>query len=1269
MDLKTPRKHPLADGKEMGRLIREHNWAATPLGSPSHWPQSLQMAISMMLEARFPMAIAWGDDFILFYNDGYRPILGATKHPALGKRTAEVFAESWQEIIGPLFEKAMAGASVGFTDFPIPLDRYGYLEECYFEFSYSHIQDENGGVGGVLVAATETTQRVVGERRIKMLQALAARMVESRAPEQVCQLAASALAENRADLPFALLYLLSSDGAQTRLEGTAHLSPGTAASPESIRLSDSDAPWPLQSVASNGKPQLVEFFPPEIAAPIAALGSKAHPAPQTALVLPMAQAGKEGLAGFLVAGINPRRKLDDDYRAFLQLAAGQIAAGLASARAYQEAEERARALAELDQAKTVFFHNISHEFRTPLTLTLGPLEALLDDRSDPLSPPQRAQIELARRNALRQLKLVNALLDFARIEAGRSEAVYEPTNLPQLTTDLASTFRELVEKAGLQLIVECPPISEPIAVDRQMWEKIVLNLLSNAFKFTFTGSIRVALHAAEDDVELVVQDTGVGVSEQDLPHIFERFYRALPARTRIQEGAGIGLSLVQELVHLHEGTITIQSQEGVGTTFTIRIPRRSDRTSTPQKVEATPQHSSPELQAPPYVEEAMHWLAETQQKMVEHVNKLETFPISGAYTETQQPDRDAHPGHVLVVDDNADMRAYLQRLLSPTYQVELAANGRQALTIAREQHADLIISDVVQPELDGFTLLKELRADPSTADIVVMLLSARTGEEAIVEGLGLGAEDYLVKPFSARELLARVALRMEMARLHKRTRQARAHLHALLMQAPAIICVLRGPEHIHELANPLYIQTLGSRPILGKSIREAVPELEGQGYFEMLDQVYTTGKAITGIEAKVDLENNTTGQNEEHFFNFVYQPLTSTSSEVEGILVHGVEVTEEVRARRQLATSEARFRFLAEEMPQKVFMANPNGDVNYFNPQWTAFTGQPFEEIRNWGWTRFVHPEDVEENVRRWRHSIKTGEPFYTEHRFRRADGVYLWHMSRAIPIRDDRGHIIQWIGSNTEIEEQKQLEGRKNEFLHMVSHDLRSPLAAMKGNLQFSQRKLSRLQSIIKDAQEPIPQTLDEVSELVVRALRQIDIQNRLIGDLLDISRIQSGQLDLNLKLCNLVSLVQEIVQDHQAASPGRSITFSLPETGEAIMTLVDADRIGQVVSNYLTNALKYSAASAPVIVGVQRNSNTARVWVRDQGPGLSPQQKQRIWERFYKAPGIAITSGAGHGIGLGLYICQTLIQHHNGEVGVESIQGEGSTFWFTLPLLDGTP
>ena len=297
--------------------------------------------------------------------------------------------------------------------------------------------------------------------------------------------------------------------------------------------------------------------------------------PQQALLLPINSAGEEQPYGFLVVGINPLRPLDDNYQGFLLLLSGQIATASTSACAYQEAQERAHMLAELDRAKTTFFSNVSHEFRTPLTLSLGPLEAVLSDENHPLSQEQRTHLEMVRRNGLRQLKLVNTLLDFARIEAGRMEASYVPTDLAQLTRDLASTFRSAIEHAGLHFLVQCEPLAEAIYVDREMWEKIVLNLLSNAFKFTLSGSIHVALSLSGDMVELQVQDTGVGMSTESLSHLFERFYRVRQVQARTQEGSGIGLSLVHELVRFHAGTITAQSTEGVGTTFCVRLPRGS----------------------------------------------------------------------------------------------------------------------------------------------------------------------------------------------------------------------------------------------------------------------------------------------------------------------------------------------------------------------------------------------------------------------------------------------------------------------------------------------------------------------------------------------------------------------------------------------------------------------------------------------------------------------------------------------------------------------
>src|ERR1019366_8376164 len=262
--------------------------------------------------------------------------------------------------------------------------------------------------------------------------------------------------------------------------------------------------------------------------------------------------------GVFIAALNPYRQLDASYSGFLDLIAGQIAASFANATAYEEERKRAEALAELDRAKTAFFSNVSHELRTPLTLILGPIEDALTSKT----PPSEQALDMLHRNALRLLKLVNGLLDFVRIEAGRLRGSYEPTDLSALTRQLASVFRSAMERGGLRLTVECPPLPEPVYVDREMWEKVVLNLLSNALKSTFEGEIRVTMRSTSGQALLSVIDTGTGISEIDLPHLFERFRRVESVRRRSHEGSGIGLALVRELVEMHGGAITVESALG-----------------------------------------------------------------------------------------------------------------------------------------------------------------------------------------------------------------------------------------------------------------------------------------------------------------------------------------------------------------------------------------------------------------------------------------------------------------------------------------------------------------------------------------------------------------------------------------------------------------------------------------------------------------------------------------------------------------------------------
>jgi signal transduction histidine kinase len=458
-------------------------------------------------------------------------------------------------------------------DLLLILDRKLPREEGYFTFSYGPIRDEGGSVGGIFCTCYETTGRVVGERRLKTLRDLGRTELRT-SVEAACEAAAGTLAENQADIPFALIYLV--EGPSARLTTARGLRMDDAAAPVRIALnslSDTERTRPFRSVFEKGSAELVtnatEIF--------GDLPGGVWPEPsREALVIPIPAAGHTACAGFLISGLSPCRPLDADYRTFLELVAGHIGTSIANVRAYDAERKRAEALAEIDQTKTQFFSNVSHEFRTPLTLMLGPLEDALG--SPDLPADTRQQLDIVRRNSLRVLKLVNSLLDFSRIEAGRMHAVYEPTDLATFTTELTSVFRSAVEKAALRLTVDCPTLPRPALVDRGMWEEIVLNLLSNAFKFTYTGEIVVRLRNTETHVELTVVDTGIGIAENDLPKLFERFHRVTGAPGRTHEGSGIGLALVQDLVRLHGGSVSVESVYGQGSTFRLR---RSDRSVRP----------------------------------------------------------------------------------------------------------------------------------------------------------------------------------------------------------------------------------------------------------------------------------------------------------------------------------------------------------------------------------------------------------------------------------------------------------------------------------------------------------------------------------------------------------------------------------------------------------------------------------------------------------------------------------------------------------------
>ena len=448
------------------------------------------------------------------------------------------------------------------------------------------------------------------------------------------------------------------------------------------------------------------------------------------------------------------RRLNDELEKRVEERTAEI---LQANRKLRSANEK---LADLNRDKTAFFSNISHEFRTPLTLMLGPLEDALA-RPDYPAAADREALTMVHRNALRLLQLVNMLLDFSRIEVGRIQAVYEPTDLAHLTADLASVFRSAVERAGMTLEIDCAPLADSVYVDIEMWGKIVLNLLSNALKFTLEGGIKVRLAETDGMAELAVIDTGIGIEPHELPNLFDRFHRVREVKGRIFEGAGISLSLVHELVKLHGGNVSVESTPGQGTTFTVRLPLGTAHLPA-DRIGASRTRTLTTMETASFVEEASRFLS-GRDWLTGEAEEGEKAPAALSGNAEPRTPEAGRRSCILLVDDNADMRAYLLRLLEKHYDITTAADGETALAAALAAPPDLVLSDVMMPRMDGFELLRALRRTPETATVPVILLSALAGEESRVEGMEAGADDYLVKPFSPRELLARVKAHLELA--------------------------------------------------------------------------------------------------------------------------------------------------------------------------------------------------------------------------------------------------------------------------------------------------------------------------------------------------------------------------------------------------------------------------------------------------------------------------------------------------------------------------
>lgn len=1253
---------------EMADLLRSFPWESTSLGPAETWPQSLKTAIRIMMTSRQPIWIGWGQDLIYFYNDPYKSVIGG-RHPwALRKPVKEVWGEIWAEI-GPMLATAMSGTEGTYVEEQLLImERNGYPEETYYTFSYSPIPDDNNNVGGIICANTDDTQRVISERQLALLSYLAAQIVDTKSWRSACENSMAALRSNQYDLPFAALYLKEADGMAYSLCGVSGIERDHPAAPS--QLTAESSPWPLDNVVH--QITLIDLLAQHFGNLPTGVWKEA---PKSAAILPILPNGETGRSGFLLVGLNPFRLFDDNYQSFLGLVAGQISAAIANALAYEEERKRAEALAEIDKAKTIFFSNVSHEFRTPLTLMLGPLKHVLDNNE--LREDIRMDLKVVHRNGLRLLKLVNSLLDFSRVEAGRMQAVYAPEDLAVLTADLASNFRSACERTGLDLSIDCAPLPRPVYVDRDLWEKIVFNLLSNAFKFTFKGGISVVLRAKSDSAILQVSDTGVGIAQEDQAKIFERFRRVENSSGRSHEGTGIGLALVKELVKLHGGSIHLNSAAGRGTTFTVEIPFGKNHLPQDQ-ISSERAKVSTATRAEAFVEEALRWLPDNAASTAESTNQRQ---------------------RILLADDNADMRVYIQRILSDAYHVVAVGDGRAVLEEIKRQRPDLILSDVMMPKLDGFGLLKELRGKRETRDIPIILLSARAGEEARIEGLEAGADDYLVKPFSARELKARVQgiLMKEEERYEQEQ-----HFHMIADSSPAILWTTNAEGECTYLSRQWYELTGGAAPQdLGfewfKKIHAndfeveefLIATAERRPFRSEFRLRQKNGEYIWVISA-----GSPRYDNQNRFIGFVGCVFDITDRRRMEIVmdgqrralemsVAGVPLTEilDVFAKTvELQSSSDVYAsiLLLDETGERLWHGAAPSLPESYNRSVNGIFVRP--DAGSCGTAVYRRENVMVGDIERdplWRdfkdlalsHNLRAcwSMPIFSTEGKPLATFALYYANTMTSPSPGDRlavevlgGTAALIIDKNIDMRlrreaEQKLRESeaalreadkRKDEFLATLAHELRNPLAPISNALKIMDMSHN-------------PSAVNEMRELINRQLVQMV---RLVDDLMDVSRITCGKVELRKERLSLSRVLQNTIEVVQSMVVERQQTLRLHFPEDEIWLDADFTRLSQIFTNILNNASKYTPVGGLIEVTVETNGAEVVVSVQDNGMGIPPDKLPFIFEMFSQvADHLDRTHG---GLGIGLTLVEQLLRMHGGRVEAFSDGlGKGSRFTVTLP------
>jgi PAS domain S-box-containing protein len=1182
---------------EMAKRMKSFDWDNSMLGPVADWSESLKVSVRLVLAAAHPAIIWWGKHLVMLYNDAYIDVAGI-KHPyALGQPGNKMWPEIW-DTVGPLLNKALEVSESWFEEKSIfYIQRKEFKEETFYTFSFSPIVEADGSINGVFCTCMEETNHVLQERRLKTISEIS-KIQPNVNIDDARHSVVDVLSKNTHDLPFVLLYITCNDelyfhsynenSFSTPLDDIEEIKNG--------------------SVIKNDISQGINVIPvPAILKKLFKI--PVHGVnPENAVIIPVIDNNLNKTRGYLLVGISPVLEFDERYKQFLDLLASQLNALVTQMRTLEFERLNSNKLQELDKAKSRLLSNVSHELQTPLTLILGPLEELLSN-SDNLKADVKEHLEMMQRNCIRLLHQVNNLLSFSSLEAGHLEPNFKQTDLANLTQELASNFNIIMKQAGIKYDVIIKPISEPIFVDEEMWEKILFNLLTNAYKYTVNGSIKVELVEHEGSVELKVTDTGIGIPQSEIPKLFERFYRVEQNISRSNEGFGIGLSLVADLVKLHEGKINVSSNEGHGSSFSILIPKGQQHlpsydSNDKQGKEVSEKQNDPKL----YISQSYNDRSS---------DKLNNDEVNLNVSE------DTSKPVVLIVDDERDMLNYLSRLLQSKYQVLKAANGQEALRLLGLYNPELILSDVMMPVMDGIVLLNRVRSSPEFANIPFIFISAGAGEEDKYIGLDLGADDYLVKPFSSKELLSRVRNTIENARIRNewgnRERKLIAQREFTQVFLENILDGINDTftylnfdlDYIYINQKAIQHTGLGKVDFIGKHVLEVFPHLKKSVFYQKL-------QAATKSHESSSFEYYDT--NFKLWLHVKIYPVKS------GILIFATDITKEKLFKQAQGEVNERFKIMANAAPVLIWMSGANMNWEFFNDYWLEFIGDNTNgEYDNQGvyedWLKNIHPEDQDLCDSTYRAAFNKREKFSLEYRLLNKDNEYRWLLAKGVPRFTGDDLFLGYVGACTDITEVKWAEA----VLEQYNKELERNVSIRTGEVIAVNEKLHQLTSHLQDLREQERKLIArDIHDDLGQAMAAFKIEISVLRNMLSGSRSKFKDswheqldsmeyaLDASIKsMRHIVSKLRptlsdelDLVQDLEKLIEDLRSRVLLPVNFQSNIDRLNissdaAIEVYRIIQESLTNVIRHANATHVNVDVLKENSNFIFV-VKDNGKGF---------------------------------------------------------------------